>query len=577
MKNKLAYRFLFVGLPLLVFSLLATSLALTWLNYAHLEKTVRDDYENIVRVAASDVRSFAAGAVVTVEALAALLQAVRPDEWGQLIALRAFSHVEKRFQTLALYSPQGEKLAGDEEEEHFAEIKDELLSKALSGETSISGVRFGKMQSPYVYMAVPLRHLGKISSVLFAKFSLKKLWDLLEEISVGQSGRVSILDESGRFVGHLDMERVVAGSSGANPEVVKQILDSGEPVQWREGEKGNDFFMIAVHIPELAWIVLLYQPIAEIHSHFYASMSVAAGATAAICLLAAFFYWLWFQGILNPIQRLTRQTRRIIGGNLEKGVFVKSDDEIGELGRAFNKMVDSLREKIASEKKIAAELVQKRNLSILGEAASKVNHEVGNFLNKVNMVNRSLKAENLSEPVRELVGLIGEESTHLGDFIDKFMNVARKRELFVQNTDFDIVVSEVIAFYGPLGAEKNIVVEKEGFEGLPEVCIDLQQMRGVMDNLVKNALEAVGEDGRVVVRGAFVDGWLDIRVIDDGHGIDEETAKKIFEPFFTTKGGKGNGLGLAMAKSLVEAHGGEIRCESKEGEGTTFIIWIPVG
>ena len=301
MKNKLAYRFLFVGLPLLVFSLLATSLALTWLNYAHLEKTVRDDYENIVRVAASDVRSFAAGAVVTVEALAALLQAVRPDEWGQLIALRAFGHVEKRFQTLALYSPQGEKLAGDEEEEeHFAEIKDELLAKALSGETAISGVRFGKMQSPYVYMAVPLRHLGKISSVLLAKFSLKKLWELLEEISVGQSGRVAILDESGRFVGHLDMERVVAGSSGANPEVVKQILNSMGPVQWREGEKGNDFFKIAMHIPELAWIVVLYQPISEIHGHFYASMSVAAGATAVICLLAAFFYWIWFQRDSEP-------------------------------------------------------------------------------------------------------------------------------------------------------------------------------------------------------------------------------------------------------------------------------------
>ena len=269
------------------------------------------------------------------------------------------------------------------------------------------------------------------------------------------------------------------------------------------------------------------------------------------------------------------------------------EEESAQLGDSVDKLLYGLAPEEGSrmdvEGLVADDLVYNKSFAILGEAVPKFNHEVGNFFNKVRMVYRTLKAENLSESARELVDLIGEESArelvdligeesaHLGDFVNKFMNVARKRELFTIKVDFDIVVSDVIAFYGPLGAEKNIVIEKEGFEGLPEVCIDLQQMRGVMDTLVKNALEAVGEDGRVVVRGTFVDGGLEIGVIDDGPGIDEKTAKKIFDPFFTTKGGKRTGLGLALAKSVVKAHGGEIRCESEAGKGTTFIIRIPVG
>ncbi len=578
MTNKLVYRFLFFGLPLLVFSLFAISAALLWSNYAHLEKTIRQDYENIVRVAASEIRFFAADAVVNLEALAGVIEATKLDEWGKLMAMRAFRHKEKRFAFLALYSAEGERLVGDEEEESspFDGFGEKHRERLLSGETETSAVRFGDAGIPFIHIAVPLRHLGKTSSVLVGKLSLKKLWDVLDEIAIGRTGHVSILDGTGRYVGHLEMDRVVTSAQGAKPDILEKIRSAPQPVEWRENHGGRTFYKLGLHIPELDWIVLLYQRLSEIHGHFHRSLSVAAGITLFVCLFAAFFYWRWFEWMMDPIRQLTIQARRISDGDLEKGVSVASLDEIGELASAFNVMIDSLKRKIANEKKITEELFHGKNLAILGAASSMVNHEVGNFLNKLNMVTRSLKSEPLSESTRELVALIGEESENLDDFIEKFMDVARKRELKLVFAEFGIIVDDVVKFRAPLAAEKNIRVETEGFDGLPEAMVDLYQMRAALDNLVKNAIEAIVDGGVVVVRGSSEEGLLEVRVSDDGPGMDEETASKLFEPFFTTKGGKGNGLGLPLVKNAVEAHGGEIRCETTLGEGTAFVLRLPL-
>ncbi len=112
---------------------------------------------------------------------------------------------------------------------------------------------------------------------------------------------------------------------------------------------------------------------------------------------------------------------------------------------------------------------------------------------------------------------------------------------------------------------------------LPKLMADFDQLQQVCTNLILNAVQAMPEGGRLTLRTSADDSQLKIEVQDTGCGISSENMRKLFTPFFTTKGkGKGVGLGLAVAYGIVQRHQGRIEVQSKEGEGTTFTIYLPL-
>jgi two-component system NtrC family sensor kinase len=120
-------------------------------------------------------------------------------------------------------------------------------------------------------------------------------------------------------------------------------------------------------------------------------------------------------------------------------------------------------------------------------------------------------------------------------------------------------------------------VSKELDPSLPEIMADFDQLQQVCTNLILNAIQAMPEGGRLTLRTSADDSQLKIEVQDTGHGISPENMRKLFTPFFTTKGkGKGVGLGLAVAYGIIQRHHGRIEVQSKEGEGTTFTIYLPL-
>ncbi len=112
---------------------------------------------------------------------------------------------------------------------------------------------------------------------------------------------------------------------------------------------------------------------------------------------------------------------------------------------------------------------------------------------------------------------------------------------------------------------------------LPNLTADFDQLQQVCTNLILNAIQAIPERGRLTLRSSVSDSWLKVEVEDNGCGISQENKRKLFTPFFTTKEkGKGVGLGLAVAYGIIQRHQGRIEVQSKEGEGTTFTIYLPV-
>ena len=285
--------------------------------------------------------------------------------------------------------------------------------------------------------------------------------------------------------------------------------------------------------------------------------------------------------IVRPLRKLVEGTVRISRGEFTHRIKPRSDDEIGDLAFSFNDMAEKLLASRRETEETQRRLVQSEKLAQIGRLAASIAHEIRNPLTSVKLnIQKVLEDGTFAETDREHLALSGEGIAQIEKFIKEMLNFTRATEL--QKAPFAVgqIVDESLKMMAGLFREKNIAVEKRLDDDLPEIIVDGDRLRQVLLNLLRNAAEAVGPDGRIVLSAAGVEGKsgprLRIRVSDDGRGIPEKDWENVFEPFFTTKSW-GIGLGLSNARKLVELHRGTIRVVRMRGPGTMFEILIPIG
>jgi two-component system sensor histidine kinase HydH len=181
------------------------------------------------------------------------------------------------------------------------------------------------------------------------------------------------------------------------------------------------------------------------------------------------------------------------------------------------------------------------------------------------------------EKEEEYASVMVKEVDRLNRVITELLDFARPKEPHREPHSLEEILEHTLEVLKPELAKKKAEVEKQYERGLPLVPADRDQLSQAFLNLLINSLEAMQEGGkiRVGIRRAGQDS-LKVIIGDTGKGIPGEDLEKVFEPFFSTKR-KGTGLGLAIVHQIVEGHGGDIRVESKEGEGTDFQIILPIG
>jgi two-component system NtrC family sensor kinase len=157
------------------------------------------------------------------------------------------------------------------------------------------------------------------------------------------------------------------------------------------------------------------------------------------------------------------------------------------------------------------------------------------------------------------------------------LGYARKMEPHMEDVDINDTVRQTISFLNNYARINNIEILTELAQDLPIIASDQAQLQQVFLNLISNAIDAIGKDGRVLVKSSRAGSELEVKVTDTGKGIPEELQKRVFDPFFTTKEtGKGTGLGLWVSYNIIEKMGGTIFVRSKVGEGTTFTVKLPI-
>jgi PAS domain S-box-containing protein len=240
-------------------------------------------------------------------------------------------------------------------------------------------------------------------------------------------------------------------------------------------------------------------------------------------------------------------------------------------------------------------------LATIGELAAGIAHEIGNPLTGIRGCAQILRDRlGAGDESQELIGVILEEVDRLNRLSEQVRHYGRPRAPRMRKASVLESIDRVLAVMGPTADEAGISIVRNELTEVPEIYHDPDQIQQVLQNLVKNAIDAMDEGGRLEVSvehvrrkvftrpmgrraGDRVESkavrverdYVHVRVMDTGPGISDEIQERIFNPFFTTKAA-GLGLGLSISQTIVSEHGGLLSVVSQPGKGTTFTLDLPV-
>ncbi len=293
---------------------------------------------------------------------------------------------------------------------------------------------------------------------------------------------------------------------------------------------------------------------------------LAAGAvSAAIALVLARFM---ARGMTKPLRDMAAAARRMETGDYSVRVHTRSRDEVGQLAEAFNKM--------------SAELQQLEQLR--RDLVANVSHELKTPIAALRAHLENL-LDGIERPEPETLQIMLAQSERLGRLVEQLLELSRLESgelpLEREPVPLEPLVSQVLSEIDVARSGRGVTIASDLPEDLPPVLADRERIHQVLFNLLDNAVRFTPAGGRVEVSASSDNGNCEIRVKDTGVGIAPEHMPRLFERFYRVDPARsqkdgGTGIGLAIARSVVEAHGGHIRAESQVGRGTVFTFDLPV-
>jgi len=242
------------------------------------------------------------------------------------------------------------------------------------------------------------------------------------------------------------------------------------------------------------------------------------------------------------------------------------------LYNALGGLIGWLAESVRSQREA---LVRSDQLKGLGQMAAGMAHEVRNPLASISASAARLRKGGLADGVRnELLGIVEKESTRLDSVVRDFLGYARPARLVITSCDMNTVVAETVALATHTASERSIMVLLEADASAGPVAGDPSRLKQALLNLMLNAVQAAPGGSEVIVKTLRSRKEITVIVRDSGAGIDPEIRGRLFEPFATTKP-DGLGLGLSIARQIVEAHGGKLALEDAPGGGTVARVTLP--
>ena len=465
------------------------------------------------------------------------------------------------------------------------------------------------IREPLFTISIPLfdQHSGEVVSVLVAHYRFKKIWDLLAETEIPAEGDIYVTDQAGKVIAHRSPAIVLRGTTTR--------LQEGE--RHAKGLSGPDVIIAQerLRFGDQEFVVVGEQSESTALRLANDNVRTLAIVMSSAVVLAITLAVLVARRIVRPIKELAISALAASGGDLSRQVEVTTRDEVGQLALAFNRMLGDLKESrrkleeytaleleskneqlqlghrqleeaLAELKETQNQIVQQERLRALGQMASGIAHDFNNSLTPIVGYSDLLltcpeQLENrvTAEGYLRLINTAAQDAANV---------VRGMREFYRSHEDDEytaIGLNDIVGQAISLSQAKwkdeaqargaTIVIETD-LQDIPPVLGIESQLREVLINLIFNATDAMLNDGTMTI-GTRRDGeHVALEVSDTGSGMAEEVRRQCLDPFFTTKGNHGTGMGLAMVYGIVTRHRGTIEIKSRTGEGTTFIIRLPV-
>ncbi len=279
--------------------------------------------------------------------------------------------------------------------------------------------------------------------------------------------------------------------------------------------------------------------------------------------------------ILKQISFIQQTTERISKGDFS---YIPQDSQQSSsfslIIGAFNRMIRELDERQNA-------LIQAKKLSAVGTLVSGIAHELNNPLNNISLTAEAI-LEDISdlskEEIEEMLQEILEEARRASSVVKNLLDFSRRRKTDITELiDIKKIIDSTIKLVKNQLMISDIQLIRNIPSELPKIKGNEDNLKQVFINLFLNAIQAMPNGGYLKISAREKEGFIEIAVEDSGVGMPPEVLDRIFDPFFSTKPvGKGTGLGLSIVYGIVKKHGGHIEVKSRQGQGTTFFVYLPV-
>ncbi len=500
-----------------------------------------------------------------VQSAGADLQAMglSPEQQGRV--LRNHVRLMKEIRSITLYDAEGQPLASSE----IGPTLPAVDTPPTSGRTTMMPVDLDADGLPRTRMKVPLDEA--LAAYLVAELRLEQLWQLVDGIKVGTTGRAYLVDEK---------ERIIADGRPGGPARIARgaTLGADHPLARRDTpadavyrQDGTEVLTVSSEpVPVAQWRVLIEQPADDAFAPAR-RLEQQLLLFVSLALLANVGIGIWFgRSLLRPISDLLSAIQAIGEGRLDRRVHITRDDEFMLLGDAVNAMADRLGE-------LQQEALRQERQAMFGRIAAGLVHDLSHPIQNINN-NCKLVLQMHDDPEYRatFARLVKREFSTIQRTFEDLRNLARPIPLEKFPIDAGKLTSDVVERMQAQAAVAGVTVAAGTAPPDPHYIEgDLFALGRVLRNLVLNALQATPPGGRVWIEvSGDVAGRVQLRVSDTGCGIPPDRMQAIFEDFVTTKR-RGLGLGLAISRKIVEQLGGTITVESTVGEGSRFTLTFP--
>lgn len=474
--------------------------------------------------------------------------------------------------------------------------KERYFTEAAMGKLYVSDVYLsGITGSPEIIITNPVKKNGAITGILAARVSMENLYRIIENIDIGSSGEVFIVNKDGDIIFHGNKSRILHDNIKDN-FAVKEVTYEKNGINEYVNYKGKNVLGSYYWLPLYRWGLIVEKNTDEAYAGVLTLGRMVAGISLFAVIGVVFLAIVISKRLTDPVKSLEEGAVGLVKGNF-KPITVSSTNEIGRLTGIFNSTARELldiRKKLETKIEIANKDLEEKNKELVAaneelkkldemksDFISMVSHELKTPLSSMKISAEYLESESSVDPPvqKELLQIIirniDRQTRLINDILDLSKIDAGKMEYRLEHVNVRESANTALENIRHIALEKNITVSMDIPEKLSMVLADREKLIIVLNNLFENALKFTPNGGNIVLRANEDMDGIDINMKDTGIGIEKDKIGKIFDRFYQVDSSSrrktgGCGLGLSISSAIIKAHGSEIRVESEPGKGSTF-------